>query len=378
MTGLKKIPLFWVLYAAITAFFLILLIVGLILLNGYLTAYEAAQPIHGAEEVFEQYFVGERFVEALELAGFETGEFETREAAAAALAKKKEGKEFAFYSVPTGEGEAKYNIVLVDPADQAKGEENTTGELSVQGIPSTKVATVTLKQSETEGDWGFFGYEFSSLEMFLKGEFSVSVSVPSTSRLTLNGKEIPKEYLTGSADHKFNAFLRDGVTGITMDSYRVDGLFLEPTLACTDKNGLEQTLSADENGVLVASLNYDEALREQHSARMLEGMKEYAKYIQDDGSLGRVAPYFDTSSLFYRHIRENTSWFVWDHNGYSFRNESASEFYAFDENTFCCRISFEQVLHHWGKEDYVDPLDMIIFVRKIGNTYRIYDRFNLE
>jgi hypothetical protein len=112
------------------------------------------------------------------------------------------------------------------------------------------------------------------------------------------------------------------------------------------------------------------------SDRLLKGLKEYATYMQDDGSIGRVSPYFDTKSDFYKSTASNPSSFVWDHNGYEFKNESVEDFYFFDENTLCCHISFDQVLKMTGKENYVDNLSMIVFAHKIKGTWRIFQCIN--
>jgi hypothetical protein len=96
----------------------------------------------------------------------------------------------------------------------------------------------------------------------------------------------------------------------------------------------------------------------------------------NDEKWANVKEYFDPSSKLYNSIRTSETSFVIDHSGYRFENESASEFYAYDENTFSCRVSFTQVLTKKGKPDYKDNIDMTVYLRKVGDKFLIYDRYD--
>ncbi len=374
----KKFPLFWVLYAGVLLLFAVLLAVGLGILNKYLTFFESSQPIHRAEEVFQTYFKGEDYVSALEKAQYQPGEFETLQSASDHLKRMAEGKNLTYYATIITENEVQYNVVLVDPESEKAAETKETTEgnnPSVQTIPSTKIATLAFVKSQTPGQFGIRGYEFSKMEMFLKATESVRVTAPSGYILTVNGKEVSSDHVVEEKAHEFNEYLPEGVPGITLLTYEVGELFQEPVLSVTDQNKAVLTLTQDEKtGEYVSGLSYNEEWKQTHSQRIMNGMKEYAKYMQNDGRIGLVSQYFDTSSMFYRNIAYNLSQFVWDHNGYEFRDERIDDFYAFDENTFCCHVSFDHVLKLHGREDYVDVLDMIIFAKKKGNSFYIYDR----
>lgn len=370
---IKKTSRFWQIYTIITASLALLLVIGLIILADYLSAFEKSQPIHAARTVFDEYFASHRFEEALEKAGFTPTEFETPATAATVLKTMSQGKEMTFYPVSAPDNEARYNVVVVNPEDMDSSEQNEDGGVAVRGVPSTKIATISLTKSKESGKWGLYPYEFSALEINASPQEKIQALVPSTYHLFINDKEVPATYIAETSAHPFNAFLPDGVKGIEVVTYKVDGLFSAPRLTCTDESGQAVAL-VEENGAYSFSLSYDSTLQQKYAKRVLDGMKEYAKYIQNDGSLAQVAAYFDTSSIFYKNVTRNLSQFVWDHNGYEFKNETADEFYAFDENTFCCHVSFDQVLHLRGREDYVDSLDMIVFCRKKGNNVYIFDR----
>ena len=96
-----KLPLFWTVFISVAAFLVLVTLVGLIILNGYLKAFESAQPVHSAKEAFERYFASENFEKAIEVSGLEVSEFESNESVSAAIGalaegKKREGKIFPF------------------------------------------------------------------------------------------------------------------------------------------------------------------------------------------------------------------------------------------------------------------------------------------
>ena len=374
---------FWMIYGIFVTVLVTVAILGTGILLSWLDAFEKSQPIHSAEKVFSEYFLTEKWDKVLELSGYEPGALEKEGDAAAALAELRRDKVMNFYSAGTTEGVAKYNVVLVDPSDLAAvtdtGEDvkDATAEMGVKGIPSTKIATITVTRLETEGEWGFYGYEFTSLEIFLKKNQSAEVCIPAHYTLYAEDQAIPADQIQELVSHDWNEHLPDGVKGIEFATYRFEGLLSEPTFSVKDENGGEVALVQNEkSGVWEAGLVFEADVDKAVSDRLLKGLKEYATYMQDDGSIGRVSPYFDTKSDFYKSTASNPSSFVWDHNGYEFKNESVEDFYFFDENTLCCHISFDQVLKMTGKENYVDHLSMIVFARKINGTWRIFECIN--
>ena len=379
----RKNAAFWKIYAIFVTLLVTVAIVGTGLLISWLDAFEKSQPIHSAEAVFNEYFVTERWGEVLKLSDYEMSALEREGDAVAALAELKRDKVMSYYSAGVTDGACKYNVVLVDAKDLSastgSGEtvKDATAEMSVKGIPSTKIATITVTKKETAGKWGFGGYEFSELEIFLKKNQSAEVCIPSQYTLYAGDEAIPADKIAEFKSHSWNESLPDGVKGIEFATYRFEGLLSEPTFSVKDENGDPVALAKnEESGVWEAGLIFEADVDKALSDRLLKGLKEYAAYMQDDGSIGRVSPYFDTRSDFYKSTASNPSSFVWDHNGYEFKNETVEDFYFFDENTLCCHISFDQVLKMTGRENYVDNLSMTVFARKINGTWRIFDCVN--
>ncbi|MBR5295777.1 MAG: hypothetical protein IKU24_04210 [Clostridia bacterium] len=355
----KNLSLFWRIYWIAFASFVALILLGAILLFSYLSAFEKSQPVHSAREIFEEYFLSEDYKAALEKANFKVGEQEEISHAAKAFEKLLEGRELSFYSVGVEKGVAKYNVV-------AEKKENHSDLM--------KIATIFLEKGDEKISFGLVPYTFSHMEIYLEPSFSATVKIPSEFTLFVNGKEVKTEDADKISDHPWNEYLPVKTKKVYLAEFRLSDLYCEPEIVVYDTDGKEAELvKNEETGVLEADLLY-EKITSGLAVRLLAGMKEYAKFIQADGSAAAVGQYFDRSSLFYQNTIRNPAIWVEDHDGFSFEKEVVEDFYFFDENTLCCHIAFDHVLKTYGKEDYIDPVDMTIFARKIGGEWYIFDR----
>ena len=117
-------------------------------------------------------------------------------------------------------------------------------------------------------------------------------------------------------------------------------------------------------------------MEKEFSDYVIEAAEAYAAYMQNDTGFRHVAPYLDDDSELYELTRTTTTAFVIDHNGYSFSDESASEFTRYDDNTFSCRVKLTHTLQKYGSDDYVEFFDVTFFLHKVGDDWLIFDRFN--
>ena len=70
---------------------------------------------------------------------------------------------------------------------------------------------------------------------------------------------------------------------------------------------------------------------------------------------GSVAPYFDR---------------------YEIKDEKASDFIRYDENTFSCRVTLTHILYRRGMDDYIDHIDITFYARQNDGVILIYDMDN--
>ena len=125
-----------------------------------------------------------------------------------------------------------------------------------------------------------------------------------------------------------------------------------------------------------AGLPYSGELEEEYAEFVIEAMQGYSQYIQASASvsLGSIKPYFDTESEAYADVVAvgGDRWMVKEWSGVEFKDLTIGEFYAYTPEIFSCHISFTQVLHRDGREDYTDVVDKYVFLHRTENGYRIY------
>ena len=334
----------------------VLLIVSVFVLNAVLRDFERSQAKYVASETFEKYFTGDSslIVASLEESG---NEFESKD-------KVKDYVDDAM-----SKGEITYTEVSNGLEDQKKYAVKSGDK---------RIFTFTLEKDPDErSSFGFAKYKFGGIQT-VGGNYTATVEAPEDYVVYVNGVEVADKYITESGKPlDVFEYLPEDVKAPVENVYTIPRLFSEPEITADDGNGVPAEVTFDEDkGVYKVALLYDEKLQEEQSAYVIEAAEAYAAYMQSDGSFRTVARYLDEDSEIYTKTRDTITAFVIDHNGYSFVNESASEFTSYDENTFSCRVKLTHKLHKRGSDDYVEYFDVIFFLHKVGDRYLIFDRFN--
>lgn len=353
-----KIPVFYAVYALLVALSLAAVSVGAKLLWDRLDDYERSLPKYVAESVFKEYFSKRDFALLAEKAGVEISRFEDVSHFEKYMQTKTDGQEMAYHEVSAGLGDIKKYVV-------------TSGE--------QKISDFTLKKSKNKSEKGFDLYELDKINLVYSADESVTFSVIKGGKITLNEREIDLSECTLVEDNietfsHAHMLEGSGAEPITYATYRVDGLFTAPELACFDRNGKPSVLSYDKDtGVYKEEINYDEELRERKTAIATECAEVYLRYMTRDASEYLLGFYFDKTSEIYRKVRtSDTRWFA-DHTGYEFRDPVMSEFYAYSDDTFSCRFTCTHVIKLYWDQVYEAPTDITFYFREVGDDTLIYD-----
>ncbi len=343
-------------YAGIIAF-IVAVMIGVSALKkevtSYLADYEANQPQYTVESIFYEYFAQPDFNKLIEMTEYTETEFAKKEDIVSYLENKTAGKTIEYIYV-AGSNKSKINV-------KADGE---------------KFASYTVETENELSEHGFERYKLGQVKLFYKAEEYVNMTVPFNCTVYVNGKELSDEYITEKDITDDNRdIIPDGTYKFTYKKYSASGLMSEPQVIIRDRNG--DTVAADYDGETKTysyKFKYDESMREVHEAYVLEGMKMYARRIQNDASFSECKPYFEPGTDVYERIRKNPASFVWDHDGYSFADEWTGEYYMYSDGVFRCHVKFNHILHKKGKPDHPDPVDLILYLR-VGEdgVYRIYD-----
>lgn len=356
---MKKIRIspFYIVLLCFVISVLILTEVGKSYLCDVLIEYEEAQVKYTAEQILSENLVpgdGEK------LAAFfadSFSEYETATHIKAYLAELTEGKALSLQTLSGGLGSATQYTIKCD---------------------DKKFGTMALEKSDRKTKHGFALYSLYSAKLNTKLLSEISIRIPQGYTLMVNGLTADEKYCLGDVlTTPSENFMPDGVHGILYTTYTFDRLCATPEFVVHGADGRETSVYYDdEEAVYVAKVLYDDALAAQYGEYVKEAAMAYATYMQNDTSFAQIKKYFDPTAAIYSQLRTSATMWVIDHDGYTFRDVDASEFYAYSDEVFSCRVSLTHVLKYSGLKDYFDYVDMTFYLRKIDDHYLIYNSFN--
>lgn len=367
--GGRRIPIFYIIYLIVMLTVIITVIILLGIVRNRLAEYEAAQPRYVAEEMYARYFEPIDYASLLADAQYNAGEAEFDDIV-------------SYLMDEIGEEELSYSIGL-------SNEQNEIKYMVKAG--SKQLAAIVLNVSDRQTEHGFQTYEFSRLELYLNTEayleeltkFDVTLEIPTAYSVRVDGELLSAEFITGTYEPSdVMKYYPPDVPKIEYAVYSITSLEKLPEeVVVTDFEGTEVEVVFDEETCTYrCGLAYSELMEAEYSEFVTKALKGYAAYVQasKDVTLGNIKGYFDTSSDAYADVvaAGGNRWMVREWSGIDFENVNVGEFYIHTPEIFSCRISFTQLLHRAGKEDYVDVIDMYVFLHLTDDGYKIYDWFN--
>lgn len=189
--------LFYPLFGALVALLILAGSITLLLLHGWLTRYEAAQPTAVRSKIMESIFLAKDWQKAASEASLSFSPFET-------------GEDYAAYM------DAHYGDAVITSIETSAG--LSGGKQYIVKADAEEIARFTLKTGEGEdAEW-----QLSDLRLSFAAAKSVTVRVKKETTVSLNG-------ITVDPDRYTTRLLTAG-TGEEMIELTVDGLLNEPTV----------------------------------------------------------------------------------------------------------------------------------------------------
>lgn len=358
----KKFPYFYTVLALLVLVGVCCVAYGLNLLKSWMTDYEASRPKYVAENVFNQYFADldvEAFIKEQDYTISPAEDFED-------LVK--------YVQEQIGDGEIKYN-------EAASG--SITGDVLkyVVSAGDYKFAQFTVVDSGEKTEYGNPIYVLGEYDFFYMVEHtSVKVVAPSDATVTVNGFELDSTYVvkteeTESCNHMPSKIMHNDnpVEGIKYSTYYLDGLlYATDDITVTDKYGDPCKVEKNEDGVFVASINYNESVGEQFGATAMAFAQGYAKWAQACGGFGPISKLMDAKSSLYYKVQTLENYFVHSHSKCEFVDEKISEYYEYGDGVVSCRVSFTwNAVRHNGAQA-TEYIDMTLYFHEVNGEYKIY------
>lgn len=351
----KKIPSFYIFLLILTIIVIVLTQIGKSLLKDVLVEYEDSQYKYVAEDFFNSNFADGNSETLAKLFTSQVSEYETEETIAAYLSAIISGKGFTLQHSSSGLSDEEKYVVSVDNLRFAEFYISKSGEKTEHGFDIYSVSKVLLNDNLLN---------------------SYSIEIPIGYTVNINGRSADAKYaLVDKVETESQNFMPEGVEGIVYTTYTFPNMCTAPTFTVLDGNGTETTVTLNDNGIYHADVVYNTELAAEYSEYVIAATKAYACYMQKDASFSKVQGYIDPASEFYSYVRGTPTWPVITHNSYAFEDETVTEFYAYSDDVFSCRIKLTHVLKYSGLDDYRDSIDITWYFRNVNGKYLIYDSF---
>lgn len=349
----RGFPYFYTILALLLLIGIIAVAYGLTLLNRWMADYEASQPKYVAERMFREYFADPDYAELLRLTGGQHSEFETYDDLV------------RYVSDQIGSGETEYRGVTGDLSGETLKYVVSAGDV--------RFAQFTVVKSDEVTEFGNPIYSYGDIQLFyMTDTVSVTVTAPAGATVYINGIALDSGDLVSSAETESCLHMPDGVTGLVMNTYTVSGLLYDPEVEVTDRDGIACELTRGEDGAYTAAVNYSEELKNEYADMIIDFTEKYAAYTAANLRFSAFSARLDKSSELYEQIRTLATNTVFANDGYKFVNQTAEEFYMYDEGVFSCHVKLTQILWRANRDDYYVYVDIVFYLHEINGEYLIY------
>lgn len=318
-------------------------------LNGWLKAYEGAQPTIKCQEVFDELFGNPDWAQLYRVAGVKDTDFEGVNEYVAYMQKKVGGQKLNYVETSAGlSGDKKYIVRL--------GNE--------------KLATFTLTgQGKTVID--IPDWKLGEVELFFKRTESIRIKKLDTHVAYVNGVPLDDSYTIQIASTKADEMLPAGTPSIRTSIQQIDGLMAIPEILVYDQTGTSSVpvvYNADTD--TYEEQNASIVISDEERTAVFKALEAYAGFmINASGSRAGVAKYFDGSSKTYSDIiaMGGELWMNSDY-GHEFQNEEILGYTKHTDSLFSVRASMNMHVRckDSTEKDY-EVVESMFFIKKNGN-----------
>ena len=320
--------IFYTLYFLFILIFFLGTFIGLTWLHGWLTDFELAQPTVKAEQVFTQLFTHPDWGALYDAAGAKDSAYEGKDAYVAYMEDKVGDSQLTYMETSAGlSGDKKYLVRLGSEkvASFTLVDKNQVGDVSLNnlenigGIPDWQLGAVEV----------FFNREGTYYLEKLDGHTAYVNDVPLTDDMTIQvATTLAEEYLPA------------GTTGASMCTQQIDGLMTQPVVTIFDKSGKQMEVTYDETTRTFTERLESNTMSDEEKNVALEAAKVYCQWmIKEVTDRGTIAKYYDPSSETYNNIVKTTELWMQSHNGYTFSNESVTNYARYGDDLFSVSVS---------------------------------------
>ena len=320
--------IFYTLYFLFILIFFLGTFIGLTWLHGWLTDFELAQPTVKAEQVFTQLFTHPDWGALYDAAGAKDSAYEGKDAYVAYMEDKVGDSQLTYMETSAGlSGDKKYLVRL--------GSEKVA---SFTLVDKNQVGDVSLNNLENIGD--IPDWQLGAVEVFFNREGTYYIEKLDGHTAYVNDVPLTDDMTIQVATTLAEEYLPAGTTGASMCTQQIDGLMAQPTVTIFDKSGKQMEVTYDETTRTFTERLESNTMSDEEKNVALEAAKVYCQWmIKEVTDRGTIAKYYDPSSETYNNIVKTTELWMQSHNGYTFSNESVTNYARYGDDLFSVSVS---------------------------------------
>ena len=320
--------IFYTLYFLFILIFFLGTFIGLTWLHGWLTDFELAQPTVKAEQVFTQLFTHPDWGALYDAAGAKDSADEGKDAYVAYMENKVGDSQLTYMETSAGlSGDKKYLVRL--------GSEKVA---SFTLVDKNQVGDVSLNNLENIGD--IPDWQLGAVEVFFNREGTYYIEKLDGHTAYVNDVPLTDDMTIQVATTLAEEYLPAGTTGASMCTQQIDGLMTQPVVTIFDKSGKQMEVTYDETTRTFTERLESNTMSDEEKNVALEAAKVYCQWmIKEVTDRGTIAKYYDPSSETYNNIVKTTELWMQSHNGYTFSNESVTNYARYGDDLFSVSVS---------------------------------------
>ena len=335
-------------------------------LNGWLKAYESAQPTVKSQQVFNELFGSPDWARLYRMAGLQDTEFEGVSEFAAYMESKINGQELNYVETSAGlSGDKKY-IVRAG-----------TEKLGAFTLIAEEQTTDQGEQLTDIPDW-----QFGEVELYVTRNKSIQIKKLENHVAYVNGVPLDDSYTIQIASTRADELLPDGIPSVRTSIQRIDGLMTTPNILVYDETGTNQVeVVYNPTTDTYEELSDTIVISDEERAAVFGALEAYSGFmINASGSRTNLAKYFDGSSAAYSDIiaMGKELWMNSD-RGHEFQNEEILGYTKHSDSLFSVRASLNMhVICKDGSEKDYGVTESMIFVKKSDGSWVCNEMTNID
>ena len=352
---------FYRIYFPVVGVLILIICIGFGWLNGFAADYEAAQPIHVADEVGQIFAEGD--YDRLYDLDTAAGDIGDRAFYASSLRELSEGGDIAWYESYDSEKDAlRYNVTLngsrfatftLVPTGQVTGHNNTLWQL---GTVTTNIA---LEQNIRAQD---------------PANAPCRVRAPEGYVVTVDGRRLgPEDAIRTGISMYDSEFLPRDVSAPTITEYGFTPEGETPQIAATDPEGADAPVREDSENIWVCPLKEDAEVKARFSDSVTRLAERVAKYTTADLSRSAMLTSVISGSPAETTLKAFNSGWAPSHKSERFENMTVSDFCMLSDTCLTCHVKFDYILTSRRKNDYPYPTEYTFCIVRKGGEGKLYN-----